>query len=59
MTAESVAAKHHARADDPLTGLANYRHLMAALEAEIRRSQRSQRGFAVLLLDVDGLKKIN
>jgi diguanylate cyclase (GGDEF)-like protein len=44
---------------DPLTGLANYRHLMAALEAEIRRSQRSQRGFAVLLLDVDGLKKIN
>ena len=44
---------------DPLTGLANYRQLMVALEAEIRRSQRSQRGFAVLLFDVDGLKKIN
>ncbi|HEV8401356.1 MAG TPA: MASE1 domain-containing protein [Gemmatimonadales bacterium] len=44
---------------DPLTGLANYRHLMVALEAEIRRSQRTQRGFAVLLLDVDGLKRIN
>jgi len=44
---------------DPLTGLANYRQLMVALEAEIRRSQRTQRGFAVLLLDVDGLKKIN
>ena len=44
---------------DPLTGLANYRQLMVALESEIRRSQRSQRGFAVLLLDVDGLKKIN
>ena len=29
------------------------------LEAEIRRSQRTQRGFAVLLLDVDGLKRIN
>ena len=44
---------------DPLTGLANYRQLMVALEAEIRRSQRSQREFAVLLLDVDGLKRIN
>jgi len=44
---------------DPLTGLANYRHLMVSLEAEIRRSQRTQRGFAVLLLDVDGLKRIN
>jgi diguanylate cyclase (GGDEF)-like protein len=44
---------------DPLTGLANYRQLMVALEAEIRRSQRTQRPFAVLLLDVDGLKRIN
>lgn len=44
---------------DPLTGLANYRQLMVALEAEIRRSQRSERPFAVLLLDVDGLKRIN
>lgn len=44
---------------DPLTGLANYRQLMVALESEIRRSQRTQRGFAVLLLDVDGLKRIN
>ena len=44
---------------DPLTGLANYRQLMVALEAEIRRSQRTQRAFAVLLLDVDGLKRIN
>jgi diguanylate cyclase (GGDEF)-like protein len=44
---------------DPLTGLANYRQLMVALEAEIRRSQRTGRAFAVLLLDVDGLKRIN
>ncbi|HKC39896.1 MAG TPA: MASE1 domain-containing protein [Gemmatimonadales bacterium] len=44
---------------DPLTGLANYRQLMVALEGEIRRSQRTQRAFAVLLLDVDGLKRIN
>ena len=44
---------------DPLTGLANYRQLMLALEAEIRRSLRTEREFAVLLLDVDGLKRIN
>ncbi|HEV8264728.1 MAG TPA: MASE1 domain-containing protein [Gemmatimonadales bacterium] len=44
---------------DPLTGMANYRQLMAALEAEINRSQRTGRLFAVLFLDVDGLKRIN
>ncbi|HEX9611487.1 MAG TPA: GGDEF domain-containing protein, partial [Gemmatimonadales bacterium] len=43
----------------PLTGLANYRQLMLALEAEIRRSERTGRAFTVLLLDVDGLKRIN
>ncbi|HET7294910.1 MAG TPA: MASE1 domain-containing protein [Vicinamibacteria bacterium] len=44
---------------DALTGLANYRQLMTALESEIRRSQRTQRTFAVLFLDVDGLKQVN
>lgn len=44
---------------DPLTNLANYRQLMVALEAEIRRSQRTQRPFAVMVLDVDRLKRIN
>jgi diguanylate cyclase (GGDEF)-like protein len=44
---------------DPLTGLANYRQLITELEGEIRRSQRTGRPFAVLLLDLDGLKKIN
>jgi diguanylate cyclase (GGDEF)-like protein len=44
---------------DPLTGLANYRRLMATLEGEIERSRRSDRPFSMLLLDVDGLKKIN
>jgi diguanylate cyclase (GGDEF)-like protein len=46
-------------ATDPLTGLANYRRLIEALEAEIKRYGRSRRPFAVLLLDLDGLKKIN
>lgn len=44
---------------DPLTGLANYRKLIDTLEAEIKRSGRTGRPFAVLLLDLDGLKKIN
>ncbi len=44
---------------DPLTGLANYRQLVSVLEGEIRRSQRTQRPFTVLFLDVDRLKKIN
>lgn len=44
---------------DPLTGLANYRKLFEVLEAEVSRSDRTGRPFAVLLLDLDGLKKIN
>ena len=44
---------------DPLTGLGNYRRLLDALDAEIKRSERTERPFAVLLLDLDGLKKIN
>jgi len=44
---------------DSLTGLANYRRLAAALQAEIERCVRTRRPFAVLLLDLDGLKKIN
>jgi len=44
---------------DPLTGLANYRQLVEALETEIKRYGRNERQFMVLLLDLDGLKKIN
>jgi diguanylate cyclase (GGDEF)-like protein len=44
---------------DPLTGLANYRRLFDALDSEIKRCGRTARSFAVLLLDLDGLKKIN
>jgi diguanylate cyclase (GGDEF)-like protein len=46
-------------ASDSLTGLANHRRLLEALENEIQRSRRTQRQFAVLLFDLDGLKKIN
>jgi len=44
---------------DGLTGLANYRRLVEALDAEVKRYGRSNRPFAVLLLDLDGLKQIN
>ncbi len=44
---------------DPLTGIGNYRKIIDTLDAEIRRSDRTGRSFALLLLDLDGLKKIN
>ncbi len=44
---------------DSLTGLANYRRLISVLENELDRSKRTQRGFSVVLLDMDGLKAIN
>jgi diguanylate cyclase (GGDEF)-like protein len=44
---------------DPLTGLGNYRRLIASLEGEIRRSRRNERPFALLFLDLDDLKRIN
>jgi len=44
---------------DPLTSLSNYRHLRDCLDLEIKRYARTGRPFSVLLLDLDGLKKIN
>jgi diguanylate cyclase (GGDEF)-like protein len=44
---------------DSLTGLANYRHLVEVLQTELERSGRTNRSFSVLLMDLDGLKKIN
>ncbi len=54
--------EEHTRAlavSDPLTGLANYRLLLDRLGSEIKRYQRDGHPFSVLLLDLDGLKKIN
>lgn len=50
--------RYHA-SHDALTGLANYREFMDTLEREVRRADRSQRSFALLLLDLDELKHIN
>src|SRR5207244_3336901 len=38
---------------DPLTGLANYRQLTYAIDAEIKRYQRTERPFAVVLPGTD------
>lgn len=44
---------------DPLTGLANYRLLIERIGEEIRRYGRTSKPFSILLMDLDGLKKIN
>jgi diguanylate cyclase (GGDEF)-like protein len=44
---------------DPLTGLANRRHLFERLESEFSRAQRYRRPFCLLYIDMDGFKAIN
>jgi diguanylate cyclase (GGDEF)-like protein len=44
---------------DPLTGLFNRSQLFVTLEQEVSRTRRSDRGFCVLMIDLDGLKRIN
>ena len=44
---------------DPLTGIANNRLLSDRVQAEIERSRRTARSFALLFLELDGLTAIN
>jgi diguanylate cyclase (GGDEF)-like protein len=44
---------------DPLTGIANRRALLARIEYEIIRHARGRRGFALVLIDLDGFKQLN
>ena len=44
---------------DSLTGLANYGRFIEALEVETARAARTGRDFALLFVDLDGLKRIN
>ncbi len=44
---------------DALTGLYNRRRFGELLEAEINRCRRFERGFSLLMLDIDDFKKIN
>ncbi len=44
---------------DGLTGIANRRAFDARLEEELRRAERLGHGVALVLLDIDGLKRMN
>jgi diguanylate cyclase (GGDEF)-like protein len=44
---------------DPLTGLFNRTFFFAAVDREISRSLRTDRGFCLLMMDLDELKTIN
>ncbi len=44
---------------DDLTGVGNRRHLMQRLTEACARSERSNQPFALLVIDLDGFKKIN
>jgi diguanylate cyclase (GGDEF)-like protein len=44
---------------DPLTGLANFRHLAEGIERNVARSRQRGEPFAVLLFDMDHLKVVN
>jgi diguanylate cyclase (GGDEF)-like protein len=61
-------ALHNARAyqsaldqaiTDGLTGLKTHRYFMEALDAEWRRSTRTGRPFSVIMMDLDGFKRVN
>ena len=44
---------------DPLTGLYNRRFFQEALDLELRRAARTRLPVGLVMLDVDGFKKIN
>lgn len=44
---------------DPLTGIANRRRVLEELDSTLARASRSGQPFAVILLDLDGFKRIN
>jgi diguanylate cyclase (GGDEF)-like protein len=44
---------------DPLTGVANRRLLLARADYEIERHTRDGRRFALVMLDLDGFKRLN
>jgi diguanylate cyclase (GGDEF)-like protein len=44
---------------DALTGLFNRGQLFPTLEQEVQRTRRSERGFCLLMVDLDGLKTVN
>lgn len=58
-TEQSEAHPYDLATTDPLTGLANRRHFEQELDKEISRSARHGHQFAVAIVDVDGMGRIN
>jgi diguanylate cyclase (GGDEF)-like protein len=50
---------HELSITDSLTGLANRKHLMETLEAEIERCRRYRRPLALAMIDIDHFKRFN
>jgi diguanylate cyclase (GGDEF)-like protein len=51
--------KEYMARHDPLTGLANRRHLQEQLDTQIRDARRRSAIVALMYLDLDGFKKVN
>ncbi|WP_165840138.1 GGDEF domain-containing protein [Motiliproteus coralliicola] len=49
----------HLSRHDPLTGLPNRRYFSELMEQELKRAHRTGRPLVVMLLDLDGFKRIN
>ncbi len=54
---EAVIRQHAFR--DPLTNLPNRRQFEDALERAVAQNKQTEKSFAVMFLDIDGLKKVN
>lgn len=54
-----TAALQRRATTDALTGLPNRRHMMAAIETEVRRARRGGRPVSLAILDIDHFKRIN
>lgn len=55
----ALQAASEAAATDPLTGLANRRHMEEQLVRELHRSSRSKQPLALVLFDLDHFKRVN
>lgn len=54
-----TAQLEHLAYYDPLTNLANRKFFMEQLEQAVSSGKRSERGFALMFIDLDGFKHIN
>lgn len=56
---QSLEAISRSAAVDPVTRLANRRDFDRRLQAEVERARRQQQQLALLMIDVDGFKRVN